>query len=109
MVFSGGAGSGKYDCFTFLQGPIWVRRRSRRAKWCSRVGAVRINLEKCTACKRETRFGVRRELVSEGLPSVLPQFHTFERSILGPNEVPEGKIVFSLQRGAHKFRKVHGV
>ena len=36
-------------------------------------------------------------------------FYNFARSNVGPKEVPEGKMVFSLQRGAHKFRKVHGV
>ena len=36
MVSSGGSRSGKDDNFTLLKGPVGVRRRSWRAKWCSR-------------------------------------------------------------------------
>ena len=65
MVFSGGAGSGKYNCFTLLQGPMWVRRKPRRAKLCSRVSAVRTNLKTYEKYKTVCIFGGARSRAAQ--------------------------------------------
>ena len=51
MVFSGGSRSGKYDSFTLLKGPVGVRRRSWKAKWCSREVAEVENTTVSHFCK----------------------------------------------------------
>ena len=57
---AGGSQSGNNDCFTLLKVPIGGPKGVGERESCSRLHAVRIILETCTACKREHRFGAAR-------------------------------------------------